>query len=72
MKVTIRYLAEFQRLAKDLKRKYKSFKDDYDTFLDELERNPFGGRASWASHIQESNGYCFVAGTIFLRRSLLA
>jgi mRNA-degrading endonuclease RelE of RelBE toxin-antitoxin system len=43
MKVTIKYLAEFQRLAKDLKRKYKSFKDDYDTFLDELERNPFGG-----------------------------
>lgn len=43
MKVTIRYLAEFQRLAKDLKRKYKSFKDDYETFLDELERNPFGG-----------------------------
>ena len=44
MKVTFKYLAEFQRLAKDLKKKYKSFKDDYDTFLDELEREPFSGR----------------------------
>ena len=43
MKVTFRYLAEFERLAKDLKRKYKSFKDDYVSFLDELEQNPFGG-----------------------------
>ena len=43
MKVKFKYLAEFQRLAKDLKKKYKSFKDDYDTFLDELEREPFSG-----------------------------
>ena len=43
MKVKVRYLAEFQRLAKDLKKKYKSFKDDYDTFLDDLEREPFSG-----------------------------
>ena len=43
MKVTFKYLAEFQRLAKDLKKKYKSFKDDYDKFLDELEREPFSG-----------------------------
>ncbi len=26
-----------------MRKKYKSFKDDYDLFLDELERNPFGG-----------------------------
>lgn len=43
MKVTFKYLSEFERLAKDLKKKYKSFKDDYNLFLDELERNPFGG-----------------------------
>lgn len=43
MKVTFKYLAEFQRLAKDLRKKYKSFKDDYDAFLDEIERSPFGG-----------------------------
>ena len=43
MKVKFKYLAEFQRLAKDLKKKYKSFKSDYITFLDELEANPFGG-----------------------------
>ncbi|MBQ6202466.1 MAG: addiction module toxin RelE [Prevotella sp.] len=43
MKVKFKYLAEFERLAKDLKKKYKSFKDDYDSFLDELERNPFSG-----------------------------
>ncbi len=43
MKVTFKYLSEFERLAKNLKKKYKSFKDDYDTFLDELEQNPFGG-----------------------------
>ena len=33
MKVTFKYLAEFKRLAKDLKKKYKSFKDDYDVFF---------------------------------------
>ena len=43
MKVTFKYLSEFERLAKDLRKKYKSFKDDYNTFLDELEQNPFGG-----------------------------
>lgn len=32
MKVTFKYLSEFERLAKNLKKKYKSFKDDYDTF----------------------------------------
>ena len=43
MRVTFKYLEEFERLAKDLKKKYKSFKDDYNSFLDELEKNPFGG-----------------------------
>lgn len=45
MKVTIKYLAEFKRRAKVLEKKYNSFKDDYNTFLDELERNPFGGES---------------------------
>ena len=43
MRVTFKYLEEFERLAKDLKKKYKSFKEDYNSFLDELEKNPFGG-----------------------------
>ena len=43
MRVTFKYLEEFERLAKDLKKKYKSFKNDYNSFLDELEKNPFGG-----------------------------
>ena len=43
MKVTFDYLPEFERRAKDLAKKYKSFKSDYNTFLDELESNPFGG-----------------------------
>lgn len=45
MKVTIKYLAEFKRRAKVLEKKYNSFKEDYNTFLDELERNPFGGES---------------------------
>lgn len=45
MKVIIKYLAEFKRRAKVLEKKYNSFKDDYNTFLDELERNPFGGES---------------------------
>ena len=43
MKVTFDYLPEFKRLAKILAKKYKSFESDYNTFLDELENNPFGG-----------------------------
>ncbi|MBQ6769359.1 MAG: addiction module toxin RelE [Bacteroidales bacterium] len=43
MNVTIDYLLEFERRAKALAKKYKSFPSDYDTFLDELEQNPFGG-----------------------------
>ena len=37
------YLPEFERRAKVLAKKYRSFIDDYNTFLDELERNPFSG-----------------------------
>ena len=43
MRVSFDYLPEFERRAKNLAKKYKSFKDDYNTFLDELEKNPFGG-----------------------------
>ena len=41
--VTFDYLPEFERRAKALAKKYRSFVDDYNTFLDELERNPFSG-----------------------------
>lgn len=45
MKVTFNYLPEFERRAKELSKKYKSFASDYNTFLDELEKNPFGGES---------------------------
>lgn len=41
--VTFEYLPEFERRAKALAKKYRSFAADYSQFLDELERNPFGG-----------------------------
>ena len=34
---------EFKRGAKALRKKYPSFQSDYDTFLKELEADPFGG-----------------------------
>jgi mRNA-degrading endonuclease RelE of RelBE toxin-antitoxin system len=43
MKVTFDYLDEFARGAKVLRKKYPSFESDYETFLDELEKNPFSG-----------------------------
>ena len=43
MKVEFDYLPEFEKRAKSLSKKYKSFKTDYCLFLDELERNPYGG-----------------------------
>ena len=43
MKVVIDYLEEFKRGAKALRKKYASFESDYNTFLNELEDNPFGG-----------------------------
>ena len=45
MKVTISYLDEFERGAKALRKKYPSFKSDYDSFLKELEEDPFGGES---------------------------
>lgn len=45
MKVTFDYLPEFEKRAKALARKYKSFPADYDKFLDELEQNPFSGES---------------------------
>ena len=45
MKVTIDYLDEFARGAKALRKKYPSFESDYETFLDELEKNPFSGES---------------------------
>jgi len=44
MNVIFDYLPEFEARAKNLAKKYKSFVQDYETFLDELERNPFSGK----------------------------
>ena len=43
MKVEFHYLPEFERRAKALAKKYKSFRQDYDDFLDSLEEAPFQG-----------------------------
>ena len=43
MEVIFKYLPEFERRAKALAKKYKSFPKDYDDFLDSLEKNPFQG-----------------------------
>lgn len=43
MVVSFKYLPEFERRAKDLAKKYKSFKKDYDDFLDAMEEDPFQG-----------------------------
>lgn len=45
MKVAFDYLDEFKRKAKALRKKYPSFDDDYDAFLDEPEENPFSGES---------------------------
>lgn len=45
MEVIFDYLPEFEKRAKELAKKYKSFKTDYSLLLDELEKNPFGGEA---------------------------
>lgn len=45
MQVIFDYLDEFERGAKALRKKYPSFEKDYDTFLDELEKNPFAGES---------------------------
>ena len=43
MSVTFDYLPEFERRAKSLEKKYKSFKSDYLAFLDALEEKPYSG-----------------------------
>ena len=43
MKVEIRYLPEFERRAKFLAKKYKSFKNDYLALLKHIEESPFDG-----------------------------
>ena len=53
MRVSFDYLPEFERRAKNLSKKYKSFVSDYNTFLDELEENPFGGE-SLGHHIYKN------------------
>jgi hypothetical protein len=45
IKVSFDYLDEFERGAKALRKKYPSFEDDFDTFLNELEANPYGGES---------------------------
>ena len=41
--VAFEYLPEFERRAKALAKKYHSFVNDYNAFLNELERNPYSG-----------------------------
>ena len=45
MHVSFDYIDEFERGAKALRKKYPSFEDDFDTFLNELETNPYGGES---------------------------
>ena len=43
MSVDFKYLPEFERRAKILAKKYKSFIKDYDEFLNSLAKNPVQG-----------------------------
>lgn len=43
MSVDFKYLPEFERRAKILAKKHKSFIKDYDEFLNSLAKNPFQG-----------------------------
>lgn len=43
MEVRFHYLPEFERRAKALAKKYKSFPKDYDELLTSLEAHPFQG-----------------------------
>lgn len=43
MKVEFHYIPEFERRAKVLAKRYKSFQKDYSIFLDSLEEAPFQG-----------------------------
>ena len=41
MKVEFHYIPEFERRAKIVAKKYKTFQKDYHDFLDSLEETPF-------------------------------
>lgn len=43
MEVVFRYLPEFERRANKMAKRYKSFPQDYNTFLDSLEKSPYQG-----------------------------
>ena len=43
MNVDFKYLPEFEKRAKALAKKYKSFVKDYDDFLDSLAKDPYQG-----------------------------
>lgn len=43
MEVHTHLTKEFERMAKPLAKKYKSFKADYNAFIDDLEKNPMQG-----------------------------
>ena len=43
MKVEFHYIPEFERKAKTLAKKYKSFPKDYNDFLDSMSKDPYQG-----------------------------
>lgn len=43
MQVSFHITLEFERMAKPLAKKYKSFADDYDALLKDLEKDPMQG-----------------------------
>lgn len=43
MEVKFHITPEFERMAKPLAKKYKSFEKDYDTLLSDLEKDPMQG-----------------------------
>lgn len=43
MLVELKYLPEFEKRAKLLAKKYRSFISDYNKLLDEIEKDPFHG-----------------------------
>ena len=47
----IKYLPEFERRAKALAKKYKSFVKDYDAFLDSFEEKPVPRHFAWAGRL---------------------
>ena len=68
MKVIFNYLPEFERRAKELAKKYKSFVSDYSKFLDELEKNPFGGE-SLGRHTYKNRMVIASKGKVVARES---